>query len=189
MTSANRSTAPHVLALEVSGVALAYWLLYYLNAWIFASFEFTARVSWIFLPAAIRMIAVLLFNWRGAAGLFIGTLATCIPVFGLANADTFAYPLLSAFCPMLAMSLGVHLMNVRADLGGLKAWQLLVFALLGALFNSVAHNLYFQLSGNAQSWLTALVPMFVGDLVGTLIVLYVSAALLRTLSSHNASQR
>lgn len=189
MTRANNPNSPSTVLLEAGGVAIVYSSLYYLNGWIFSSFAFTATVAWIFLPAAIRVIAVLLFNWRGVAGLFIGTLATCIPVFGLTNADTFVYPMLSAFCPMLAVSLGVYLMKIRADLGGLKAWQLLVFALLGALFNSVAHNVYFQLSGNAQSWLTGIIPMFVGDLVGTLIVLYVSAAILRRFPSASSSQR
>ncbi len=188
MTSPNNRNSLPTALLEVGGVALAYWLLYHLNAWIFASFSFTTTIAWIFLPAAIRMIAVLLFSWRGVAGLFIGTLATCVPVFGVTNVHTYVYPTLSAFAPMLAMSLGVYLMKIKADLCGLTARQLFALALIGALFNSVAHNLYFQYSGSAQSWLTGLLPMFVGDLVGTLIVLYAAAAILRSLSSPNASQ-
>lgn len=187
-SSTNNSNSLSTTLLEVGGVALAYWSLYYLNQWVFASLEFTARVSWIFLPAAIRMISVLLFGWRGVAGLLIGTLATCIPVFGVASADTYVFPALSSICPMLAMSLGVYLMKVKADLCGLTAKQLFAFALLGAVFNSVSHNLYFQFSRTAQSWLTGLIPMFVGDLAGTLIVLYVVAAVLR-FPSHSTSQR
>ncbi|HEY5994627.1 MAG TPA: hypothetical protein VIU46_08520, partial [Gallionellaceae bacterium] len=103
----------------------------------------------------------------------------------IASADTYIFPILSSICPMLAALLGSHLMNVRADLGGLRAWQLLVFALLGAAFNSVSHNLYFQYSGIAQSWLTGLFPMFAGDLVGMLIVLYAASALLRSISSRS----
>ncbi|HEY5994022.1 MAG TPA: hypothetical protein VIU46_05405, partial [Gallionellaceae bacterium] len=121
-------TNTRTITLEIGGVALSYWLLYYVNGWVFASFGVTSTISWVFLPAAIRMIAVLLFNWRGVAGLFAGTLATCVPVLGIASADTYIFPILSSICPMLAALLGSHLMNVRADLGGLRAWQLLVFA-------------------------------------------------------------
>ena len=189
MTSANNSKSFSTLLFEVGGVALAYWLLYYTNKWIFTSFAFTSTVAWIFLPAAIRVISVLLFGWRGVAGLFIGTLATGIPLFGIARVDTYGYPALSAFAPMLAISLGAYAMKIKADLRGLTARQLLVFAVLGALFSSVSHNLYFQFAGETQSWLTALMPMFVGDLVGTLIVLYAAAAILRSLSSPNTSQQ
>ena len=72
MTSVIKPNSFSILWIEVGGVALAYWLLYDLNAWFFASFSFTATVAWIFLPAAIRVIAVLLLGWRGFAGLFIG---------------------------------------------------------------------------------------------------------------------
>lgn len=179
MTSENNSKSFSTSLLKVGGVALAYWLLYYLNKWIFTSFAFTSTVAWIFLPAAIRVIAVLLFSWRGVVGLFIGTLATSIPLFGVTSVDSYVFPVLSAFAPMLAVSLGAYLMKIKADLCGLTARQLFAFAVLGALFNSVPHNLYFQFAGEAQSWLTALIPMFVGDLVGTMIVLYVAAALIR----------
>ncbi len=187
MTSAHNSKSFSTSLLEVGGVALAYWLLYYMNKWIFTSFAFTSTVAWIFLPAAIRMISVLLFGWRGVAGLFIGTLATGIPLFGIASVDTYAFPVLSASAPMLALWVGTYVMQIEADLRGLTARQLLVFSVLGALFSSVPHNLYFQFAGETQSWLTALMPMFVGDLVGTLIVLYAAAAILRSLSSPNDS--
>lgn len=167
--------------LEICGVALAYYWLYDLNEWIFTSFSFTREIDWIFLPAAIRIITVLLFGWRAVIGLFIGTFSTCHFTAGTYNIDAYYFSTFSSLLPMLAVIVGVYFMKTKADLAGLTAKQLLVFGLLGATFNAMSHNLYFQFTGSVNSWLTGVVPMFVGDMVGTMIVLFFAAALLRYL--------
>lgn len=168
---------------EVTGISLAYLLLYHFNAWFFAVTEFSSYIAWIYLPAAVRILAVLVFGWRGVTGLLIGNLLTSIPMFGAMSLDAYIFPSISAFCPLLAVMAGTYMMKIRADLGGLKAWELIVFSLLGAMFNSIAQNTYFLLSHKAGNWLPGLVPMFVGDVAGTLIVLYMAFALLRLFTS------
>ena len=163
----------------VAGIALVYWLLYQLNGWIFTNFEVSKSISWIFLPAAIRVFAVLLFGWEGVAGLLFGSIVMAFPWHGDASVNSCIVSVLSSLSPMIAVTSGAYLMKTKSDLHGLGAKQLFVFALLGALFNSVIQNMYFQLSGTAKSWLTGLVPMFVGDFIGTMIVLYCASMLIR----------
>lgn len=172
----------------VAGIALIYWLLYQLNDWLFTNFEVSKSVSWIFLPAAIRVIAVLLFGWEGVAGLLSGSIVMAFPWHGDASVNSCTVSVLSSISPMLAVMSGIYLMKTKADLHGLRAKQLFVFALLGALFNSVIQNLYFQLSGTAKSWLTDLAPMFVGDFIGTMIVLYCASMLIRFLQRRAAKK-
>jgi hypothetical protein len=143
--------------------------------------EISIYISWIFLPAALRMISVLLFRWRGVAGLLLGSLMVTLNQIGPNSIHTWVFPLLSSLSPMLAMLLGVGLMKVHADLEGLRAWQLLVFSSLGALINALTHNLYFQYSGIAASWTNGFTPMFVGDLAGTLMMLFGASFILRFL--------
>ena len=60
----------------VPAVALLWVGLYHLNDWMFAAFEEGRAANWIFLPAGLRLIAVLVLGWRGVLGLWLGTLAT-----------------------------------------------------------------------------------------------------------------
>ena len=54
-----------------------------------------------------------------------------------------------------------------------------MFGLAGGLVNSLVHTLYFAgREGNLEPF-HGFVPMFVGDSIGTLIVLYVGAISLR----------
>ena len=172
----------------IAGIALTYWLLYQFNDWLFINFEVSRSISWIFLPAAIRIIAVLLFGWDGVAGLLSGSIVMAFPWHGDASVNSCIVSALSSICPMLAVTSGAYLMKTKADLNGLSAKQLFVFALLGALINSLVQNLYFQLSGTANSWLTGLVPMFVGDFIGSMIILYCASMLIRFLL-HLASKQ
>lgn len=163
-------------------VALLWVLLYALNHWIFSVTEVSAFISWIFLPAALRMLAIMACGWAGALGLFVGALVTyqTDPTGG--TVDRLVLAFLSATGPMLAFWFCTKLLNLSKDLSGLTAKQLLVFASTGALLNAVPHNIYFYLSGRMSSPMEGLVPMLVGDLVGTLLVLYMASFALRLAS-------
>jgi hypothetical protein len=160
-------------------VALLWVLLYALNHWIFSVTEVSSFISWIFLPAALRMVAVMACDWAGAVGLFAGALVTnqTDPTGGFGDGVVLAF--LSATGPLLAFWFCTKLLNLSADLSGLTVKQLLVFALMGALLNAVPHNIYFYLSERTSSPIEGLVPMLAGDLVGTLIMLYVASFALR----------
>ena len=70
------------------GVVTGLWIgLFALNGWLFDRLAFSEQVSWIFLPAALRMIAVLLAGWVGALGIFLGSVATSIYLLGLNDPD------------------------------------------------------------------------------------------------------
>lgn len=160
-------------------VALLWVLLFALNHWIFAVTEVSSFISWIFLPAALRMLAVMACDWAGAIGLFAGALVTnqTDPTGGFGDGLVLAF--LSATGPLLAFWFCTKLLNLSTDLSGLTAKQLLVFATTGALLNAVPHNIYFYLSERTSSPIEGLVPMLAGDLVGTLIMLYAASLALR----------
>jgi hypothetical protein len=168
--------------LVVGLIALLWVLLYRLNHWIFAVTEVSSFISWIFLPAALRMLAVMACDWAGAVGLFAGALVTnqTDPTGGFGDGLVLAF--LSATGPMLAFWFCTKLLNLSRNLSGLTAKQLLVFASTGALLNALPHNIYFYLSERASSPTEGLVSMLVGDLVGTLIMLYAASLALRFVS-------
>ena len=156
------------------GVVTGLWIgLFALNGWLFDRLAFSEQVSWIFLPAALRMIAVLLAGWVGALGIFLGSVATSIYLLGLNDPD---YILIvggiSAFAPTAALLLCARFWGTQLNLAGLSATHLLLLSTVSAGFTAVMHNVYFVFLGTVDAVASSTGAMFVGDLIGTLIVLY-----------------
>lgn len=166
---------------EVSVVAVLWVVLFELNRWLFQALQETPFVNWVFLPAAIRVVSVLLFEWRGALGLFLGALFTNYPQVGVNVGESLVLSGLSALSPFLGVAVAKWALRVRDDLAGLTANQMLIIAAVCAAISAAAHNLYFHWASPDHDWMHSLVPMLGGDLTGSLIVLFVSSLVLRAL--------
>jgi len=190
-TGAAPKTQTNVLTIATSAIAVALlWvLLFRLNQWAFSSFEVTVFITWIFLPAAIRMLAVMACDWVGALGLFAGALFTNQTNSSGGLTDGLVLAFLSAAGALVAFWCCTRLLRLPSNLTGLTARQLLVFAITGAMFNAVPHNIYFYLSDRMASPIEGLVPMFLGDLLGTVVVLYAVSFALRLMFKRQANQR
>jgi hypothetical protein len=164
--------------IDVFIVVLTWIVFYQMSLWLFAYFEYNPRVYWVFLPAGIRMIAVFIFGWAGVLGLFIGSIITN-------EVELSGYVIylaaISAMSPMVAKRACMWRFNIPDTLQGLSSKQLLAFAITGALSNALLSNLYFYFTDRANS-LKGVFPMFVGDMLGTLIIFYLIAQILRLIS-------
>lgn len=165
--------------LIIGSVAIVWIALFQLNSLFFASIGVSQYISWIFLPAAIRMLSVMLFEWVGAIGLFIGAVVTSDPLLSDNLTNSILLASLSALGPVVAVTLCTRWLRIPANLAGLSPRQLSLFALIGAVCNVIPHNLYFYFSDRMQNPLDGILPMFIGDLLGTIIILYFSALVLR----------
>lgn len=163
----------------VMSVAAIWIALFQLNTWLFSDAKVSGYISWVFLPAAIRMLAVMIGGWAGAFGLFVGALVTNIAFIEYEPLNVVTLAALSSVGPLLAAYLCTRWLRLPNDLSGLNRSQLLVFAVAGAVFNVFPHNMYFYLTGVSSDAWSGVVPMFVGDLVGTLVVLYLASFLIR----------
>lgn len=169
------------MSADVAVVAVLWVLLFELNRWLFLPLEETPFVNWVFLPAAIRVVSVLLVEWRGALGLFIGSLFTNYPQIGVNMTESLVLSSLSALSPYVGVRLANRLLRVRHDLAGLTGNQIVIISAICAGISAGAHNLYFFWTSADYDWRHDLVPMFGGDLTGTLIVLFVFSLALRVL--------
>ncbi|MEY4711639.1 MAG: hypothetical protein RIS88_1089 [Pseudomonadota bacterium] len=165
----------------IVAVAGSYFLVFELNEWVFSATKVSDHISWVFLPAAIRMLAVMLLGWAGVAGLYLGSLAQLDDMLGIDPARALWIAALSSVPCLLAARLVQRVLRVQADLAGMTGRHLLVFGLAGGLANSGAHTLYFMLEADSLRPLAGFLPMFVGDTLGTLIVLYIGALVLNRL--------
>lgn len=182
-----RASSVQEVLLFGTGVALAWFCLFHLNNWLFESLSVSALVSWIFLPAAIRMLAVVMFGWAGVLGLFVGSMMTN-QLFGHASfVAALTMSVLSAIGPWLAFRTCTKWFGLPDDLSGLRPTHLLFLSAAGALLISVPHCVFFYLSGISSSLFDHMIPMFTGDLIGTLIVLYAAAFLLKLIPTRQIS--
>jgi hypothetical protein len=172
------------MILFVLGVAVAWFMLFRFNAWLFSSIQLTGFISWIFLPAAIRMLAVMVGGWAGFLGLFLGAVVTNLEQLKYEPLNIVVLAGLSALGPLVAVQLCTRWLHLPSDLAGLQRSQLLVFAIAGAVFITIPHNLYFYFTGLSPDVWSGIVPMLVGDIVGTLIVLYFASFSLKLFTKY-----
>lgn len=163
------------------GTALAYVGFFLLNDWLFSRVKVSDYVSWIFLPAAIRMLSVLLFGWAAVAGLFIGSLAMLAGPLAHEPVHALFLALLSSVPALVAARLVQRTVGVQDDLAGMTGRHLVVFGLAGGLTSSLVHTVYFMGYHRSLDVVHDFWPMLIGDTVGTLITLYLGALALRRL--------
>lgn len=176
--AANR--AEHGITLfSVASVSLAYVVFYDINAWLFSTYKVSENISWVFLPAAIRMIAVLLAGWAGVVGLFVGSVLVDQSRLLADPAHALILATLSSVPSIFAVQALRRFLAIPRDLRGMTGRHLLWFGLAGGLANSAAHTVYFATRASSLQPLGGFVPMFVGDTLGTLLMLYAVAVLLR----------
>lgn len=165
--------------LPVGGVALAWVALFKLNAYWFELLTVSPYVGWIFLPAALRVLAVLVFKGRGVAGLFLGAMITNAPLLTDQLYQAVALSTMSAVAPALALWLGIRWFKLSPSLDGLSGSKLLALAGLAAVCSSLLHSLLFIWIKQDSQWKEAILPMTVGDFAGTLLVLYTAYFVMR----------
>lgn len=144
------------------------------NAWTFANFEYSQGISWVFLPAGFRIILVLVLGLPGAVGLMLGSWFIDRELF---NQGTTALAILngvvSGMTPWLVMKYLTHRQWLSPQLQTLNATQLLNLILIFAATSAIGHQLVWLFLERPQLniWVDVW-PMFVGNALGALLMLY-----------------
>ena len=155
----------------VVGIAVSWVLIYQLNMKLFSSLAQTPYITWIFLPAGLKLAVILIFGEIAIIGLLIGTLITSVTIkAGLIKSVVLSF--ISAINPYIAVNLTRHFLKVDAILTNLSASHLLILSFISAFFNGVCHNIYLFTSETSNQPFADTFAMFIGDFIGCLIFLY-----------------
>ena len=158
---------------SITGTVVAYVLTLWFDEAIFLHTLFPGRVKWIYLPTGIRLLSTLLLGADGAIGLLIaGLIVDFFHYFPGDPVRATAGAIFSAIGPYAVYRLALERYGLKASLTNLTPGRLLVLAFAVALANSALHHTWFALTGNTQNLLESFSTMFVGDLPGALILLY-----------------
>lgn len=169
---------------------LIYYGTYIFNGWFFSSFTIAPYVSLIYLPAAVRVLFALVLGLPAAVGMTLGTMLIIYTTQGAWTVvwyEAIPVSIISGFGPLAAVMIGVRWLKLPADLRGLKPLHLIQFTLLGALCNSIPTNAFYWAVGNLTTPLTGMLQMFVGDVLGTLLFLWLAASAVKLTTSKLSS--
>ncbi|MEY4733254.1 MAG: hypothetical protein RLZZ464_1320 [Pseudomonadota bacterium] len=164
---------------------------FHVNNWVFSGLEYRQGVNWVFLPAGFRVILVLIMGLPASIGIMLGT--WFIDITGSETSPyvmTLLNGVVSGFTPWLVMKVldqgerfGLHLQE-------LTTVKLMEFTLIYAACNAVLHQLSWWLRDhNSINLWVDLWPMFIGDAVGALLMLYAFKGLLGLLKSPSSNSK
>jgi hypothetical protein len=155
----------------VSGLALAWVVIFKLNMFVFSQLEHSSRAHWIFLPAALRVLWVLLFAEEGVLGLVLGAYLTLPHDASSSLAYEMSLAVSSGLGPLIAIWLCRQIFPIASDLVGLRGRHVIALSIAGAGANSVMVNGCMAIAGRWHGDVAQIATIFVGDLNGTAIVL------------------
>jgi hypothetical protein len=143
-----------------------------INEWLFRWLEFAPGINYLYLPAGMRLLCTLLFAEAGAVGLLIVSWAVSFLVFFPGQFERpFIGGIIASAAPYLVYRLARTLYGLQASLANLTPRRLLVLALAYSVASPLLHHLYFAYNGQDALW-QGFLAMFIGDLTGTLVVIY-----------------
>jgi hypothetical protein len=144
---------------------------FHLNDWLLKAFELHAGANWVFLPAGLRLMCTLVFGIEGAIGLLIGALVLLSDHVAKDPVTILGSALISAGAPYLVYHCALRA-GMPATLEQISARLLSVLSLAYALANSALHSFWFVSRGVYPNFMHNWITMFIGDLLGTLIMIY-----------------
>ncbi len=158
-------------ALTIAASALLYFGFFHLNSWLFSALEVHRGANWIFLPAGLRLLNTLLLGGEGAIGLLLASFAIS---FGVVHDDPITAavsPFISAGAPYLIYRF-VLAKGLPSTLEQLTPALLSVLIVMYATASSFLHSVWYAMRGVSKSFWSGFPAMFIGDLIGTMIIIY-----------------
>lgn len=154
--------------------AVLFVLFFQINGWVFANLAYEEGISWVFLPAGFRVILVLVLGLPGAVGLVLGSWFIDSALFA---ADNWLFPFLNGLVSGLTPWLVMRFLSQRGWLGpqilSMSAQRLLQVTLIFSAASAISHQLLWWLFDRPQANILVDVwPMFIGNALGALLLLY-----------------
>ena len=153
--------------------AIAYSLLFYFNSWLTNSITFGLGVSWIYLPAGLRLFLTLIFGLPGAIGIAVASFL--ISYYGDFPHDLtlcFGVGLISGFAPYLARYFVFSNIRLESDLSNLDFPKLIACIAIYSLLSAGLHQWWFStMTLEDTGSINHFVVMFIGDVLGSLLLI------------------
>ena len=110
--------------------AVLFFFVFHLNTLLLHALAHTHGVNWIFLPAGLRVLLVLVLGLPGAIGILLGTWLLDFNTTGTLSQGLWLNGLISGGIPYVLMKLLVRVGQLPGQLSEIDRTQIVVFTLL-----------------------------------------------------------
>jgi hypothetical protein len=152
--------------------AVLYSALFFLNDRLTEVLKYDLGVSWVYLPAGLRLFLILIFGLAGAIGIAAASFA--ISYFGVFPPDLITcigIGLISGFAPLLAKWVVIANVNISNDLSNLSIQKVILCIVVYALMSAGFHQYWFVLRDLELGSLNHFLVMFIGDIAGSILLI------------------
>ena len=160
----------------ISIAAILYAASFLINSYVMGSFSFSLGVSWVFLPAGLRLLLTLLLDKNGAIGIAIASIAISLGFYFEDLILGIGAGVISGLAPYIAKLLVFPDSDSNRDLSQLDAKKLLNCVFVFSVVSPLMHQAWYSLHNKDGSFFEDLGVMIIGDLIGTLLVIYLAKA-------------
>jgi hypothetical protein len=178
----------HIATAVASGILFS--LSFRLNQFFDEQFVYSAGISLLFLPAGVKLLAVLVGRLPAILGLLMVGIYLGFGIWPdkpLSSVVYFAVVSLMTY-PIAAFGL-MRLLHIRHDLSNLRYHHIVLLSLAASVLNGVVHNWLYLTQGVTASeelWLKSAAMAF-GDFMGCFVVVALFHAIMGALRSSRNS--
>lgn len=192
MSQQTNSTFPDLPLVAWFLIPVVAWLLAFAVQVNLPIFDYAPFVAIVFFPAGVRTLAVLVFGWRGAVGVAIGTLITYLWFFDqpynlLSVTSGALQALVSGFSAYFMFRLVQWWNRIPSDLASLRLKHIITIVVSQGILSALLNQLIFRSfdlaalyeSHSLHLWAQNTLVMAVGDTLGSMLLLYALAIVAR----------
>lgn len=166
----------------VTATAVSYYLLFQLNDYFFSLLHYSYGVMWIYLPSGLRLAAVLILGGWGAFGIALASIVIGFQSDPAGDSVTFiGAGIVSGLSALVALWICQDKFKLHVELANLSASTLLKMAAIFAVISPLLHQAWYSLRGHTHDFISSVLVMALGDLLGTILMLYIVKLLLSRL--------
>jgi hypothetical protein len=163
--------------------------LNWVNELLFSRLDLTEGVTWVFMPAGVRLLSTLFFGIAGLEGMFLVGVYLNFHHFTFhSDYRSWSGAIAGALGPYLASLFAIHWFNLRSRFEELTAQRLLFTGVLCGFMSPLLHQTFTWVLTGAVDW-TALTAMVIGDTSGILIVLFLTKGVIAISDRYGLTRR
>jgi hypothetical protein len=153
-------------------IGFAFFAMRQLNIQVSAFSVHSDLTNLVYFPAGIRLLAVLLFNWLGVAGILLGWILCNLLAQEKTLLECIFHGLASGLAAWVSLFIWQHFYRITGNLATVDLQKLLSLVLISSIIGSVVRCLVLWLTTTEADFVLIFSAGFIGDILGTFSVLY-----------------
>jgi glucose-6-phosphate-specific signal transduction histidine kinase len=136
-------------------------------------FVYAPGISFLFIPAGVKLLCVLLGRIPAVVGLLIASVYTGTTLWtDMQMPAIYYFALVSVLCYPISAYIVMRLLGIHRELYNLQYWHIVVLSLAASVLNGVAHNVVYIWQGvtATEEILQKAMAMAIGDFFGCFVV-------------------